>query len=235
MSAPSLETKALVVRSVDSREADRIVTLLTERAGLVAVVARGVRNASKRLGGVVEPMHRLAVTITHPEREVATLAEARVDAVRLGIGAHLEATLVAGYWLRFARALAHPHGDDGSLFASTDGALALLEADARRAPEVEHLVPFAMLAASGYALELDACVACGKVCPESRPSGIDGLRGGLVCRGCGAAPRVLSPALRETLRGAQRGSLDALRPDDREAAAGLAQDVLRHHLGRTVR
>jgi DNA repair protein RecO (recombination protein O) len=230
-----VETSALVVRLVDSGEADRVITLLTETSGLVAVSARGVRKGSKRYGGVLEPMHRLHVTLEHPERDIARLEEARVDAMRLAITANLEASLCAGYWLRFARALAHPHGDEGALFRVTDGALAMLDENASEAARLEHLVPFAMLASVGYALELGACVSCGKPCPGDRPSAVDGRRGGLLCRSCGFARTVLSPDLREVLRGAHAGAFGHVDDAQREIAAALAQDVVLQHVGRSVR
>ena len=230
-----VETPALVVRLVDRGEADRVVTFLTAGAGLVAVSARGVRKGSKRFGGALEPMHRLVVTLEHPEREIATLAEARVDAMRLRLTAHLEASLAAGFWLRFARALAHPHGDDDELFRVTDGALALLDEEPERHGDLTPLVPFAMLASVGYALELERCVGCGKPCPEGRPSAVDGRRGGLLCRACGYASVVLSADLRRAVAGAQEGRFQPLPPDQRELAVRLAQDVAMQHVGHSVR
>jgi DNA repair protein RecO (recombination protein O) len=230
-----VETPALVVRLVDRGEADRLITLLTERTGLVSVSARGVRKGSKRYGGVLEPMHRLVITLEHPEREIARLEEARVDAMRLRITENLEASLAAGYWLRFARVLAHPHGDDHALFRVLDGVLELLEGQPTSAGNLEHLVPFAMLAAVGYAIELESCISCGKPCPPERPSGVDGRRGGLLCRACGYASTVLTAAHREVLREAQRGVFLEVTGDDRALLARLAQDVVVQHLGRSVR
>jgi DNA repair protein RecO (recombination protein O) len=230
-----VETPALVVRLVDRGEADRVVTLLTAASGLVAVAARGVRRGSKRFGGALEPMHRLVVTLEHPEREIATLAEARVDAMRLRLTAHLEAALAAGFWLRFARALAHPHGDDTDLFRVTDGALTLLDDAPERHGDLAPLVPFALLAAVGYALELERCVACGKPCPEERPSAVDGRRGGLLCRACGYATVVLSAELRRAIAGAQEGRFTPLEPEQRDIAARLSQEVAMQHVGHSVR
>jgi DNA repair protein RecO (recombination protein O) len=227
-------TPALVVRLVDRGESDRVVTLLTERAGLVAVSARGVRKGSKRFGSL-EPMHRLAVVIEHPEREIARLEEARIDAMRLRVTAHLEASLAAGFWLRLARALAHPHGDDGDLFRITDRALALLDEDPERHADLSPLVPFAMLAAVGYALELECCVVCGKECPEDRAAAVDARRGGLLCRACGFASLVLPAAARRAIRRAQDGTMEPLGREDAELARRLAQDVVAQHIGHTVR
>ncbi|MBX7197665.1 MAG: DNA repair protein RecO, partial [Sandaracinaceae bacterium] len=43
-------SRAVLLRSVDFGEADRIVTLLTEQHGRVAVMARGARRSQKRFG-----------------------------------------------------------------------------------------------------------------------------------------------------------------------------------------
>src|SRR4051812_49111072 len=45
-----LITPALVVRTVDYGEADRIVTMLTRQAGKLTAIARGARRSYKRFG-----------------------------------------------------------------------------------------------------------------------------------------------------------------------------------------
>ncbi len=230
------ETAGLVVRLVDTGESSRLVTLLTEKKGLIAVSARGVRKGSKSFGGILEPMHRLVLTLEHAERDIARLHEARVDALRLAITGDLDASLCAGYWLRFARSIAHPHGDDAALFRVVDGALDLLNESPPDHRRLEHLVPFAMLAAVGYSLELDQCISCGKACPPERSSAVDGRRGGLLCRTCGHAPMVISGDLRHALREAQGGVFVPLpNAQHRASAASLAQEVVLQHVGRSIR
>ena len=53
----------LVVRTYDLGEADRIVTLLTERHGLVRAVARAVRRTRSRMGASLEPFAVVEVQI----------------------------------------------------------------------------------------------------------------------------------------------------------------------------
>ena len=48
-----LVTQALVLRVTDYGEADRIVTLLTERYGKVSALARGARSSRRRFGAAL--------------------------------------------------------------------------------------------------------------------------------------------------------------------------------------
>ena len=55
MSSRSRQSRALLLRSVDYRDSDRIVTLLTERKGKMSALARGARRSRRRLGGALQP------------------------------------------------------------------------------------------------------------------------------------------------------------------------------------
>ncbi|MGO2653835.1 DNA repair protein RecO, partial [Corynebacterium casei] len=49
-SRPSFRDRAVVIRSYDFGEADRVIVLLTKHNGLVRAVAKGVRRAKSRFG-----------------------------------------------------------------------------------------------------------------------------------------------------------------------------------------
>ena len=51
-----LRSDALVLRSRDWREADRLVTLLTCDAGKITVLARGVKKSKSKFAALVEPL-----------------------------------------------------------------------------------------------------------------------------------------------------------------------------------
>ena len=42
------EVKGLVIRSVDVRDSDRLVTIFTEEKGVVSAIARGARSLKSR-------------------------------------------------------------------------------------------------------------------------------------------------------------------------------------------
>ena len=90
-----------------------------------------------------------------------------------------------------------------------------------------------LLAAVGYALGFERCVKCGRECPESRPSYIDAAHGGLVCRACGGAKRVIGPEVREAARAMQREDVWQTNDRGRVIAEVLAivEEAMAAHAG----
>lgn len=79
---------AVILRTQDLGEADRIVTLLTENHGLLRCVGRGVRKTMSRLGARLEPFGAVDIQIRwgksglHHIEQVEILAP--VGTTRLG-------------------------------------------------------------------------------------------------------------------------------------------------------
>jgi DNA repair protein RecO (recombination protein O) len=200
-----IESEALVVRTVEFGEADLVVTFVTEQVGKLSAIARGARKGSKRLSGSLEPVHTVAVMLEDKGGDLATLKEARVVRARTGLTGRLEALEAAGVALRWARHAFPPRTPE------PQGWLILLELldvlDAGIAPPKRELARagLAMLAALGYALDLERCVVCGRPCPSTKVACVDPARGGLVCRSCGGASTVLVPELRVAARSLAAG------------------------------
>ncbi|MFM8776870.1 MAG: DNA repair protein RecO, partial [Actinomycetota bacterium] len=56
--------KAVVLRTYDLREADRIIVMMTENHGKVRAVANGVRKMSSRFGARLEPLSHVDILIS---------------------------------------------------------------------------------------------------------------------------------------------------------------------------
>src|SRR5882672_2359480 len=63
------ETEALVLRTYNLAEADKIVVCLTRNAGLVRGVARGSRKLKNRFGAALEPYTLLQLTYYQKENQ----------------------------------------------------------------------------------------------------------------------------------------------------------------------
>lgn len=189
----------MLVRAVAVGEADLVVTFFTRTDGKLSAMVRGARRSQKRFGGALEPIHGLAVRLADRGREMCTLEEARLERPRTTLTSDLARMDVAGHALRWVRHLCPPRTPEPGVWAEL---VALLDAldrlDAGMPPE-GHLAAFGLrlLAEMGYALDLGACVRCGKPCPPGRPAFVDAARGGLVCMACGGARRAISGDLRE--------------------------------------
>lgn len=190
-----VETRALVLGRTQVGDADLLLQLLTEERGLLTVAARSARRASSRLGAL-EPMQTLRVKFALPEgRDIGTLKESVVTAARANLVADEERMLAALSVLRGVKLLVLPGAVDRELFAMVDASLdaisrtedvarASLHANARIADVL------------GFSLSFDACVRCGRLCPDGAPALIEPAEGGLVCRACGGGPLRLSAAER---------------------------------------
>ena len=225
-----LESQALVVRTVEFGESDVIATLITEEAGKVGAVVRGARKGSRRGGGALEPVHTIAVLLEDKGAELTTLKESRIVRLRPGVVSNLEALDAAGAALRWARHLFPPRTPEPAGWAVLVGLLDRLDEAAGPPRRELARAGLGMLAAVGYALELEQCAVCGRPCPEGRAACVDPARGGLVCRACGGASSVLLPADRQAARVLSGGDSDVT-DASAEAVLGLVDRAMAAHAG----
>lgn len=226
-----IESDALVVRTVEVGESDVVATLMTERAGKIAALARGARKGSRRMGGALEPVHTVSVLLDDRGQELTTLKEARIVRLRSAVASNLEALEAAGIALRWARhvfPLRTPEpGGWLALVELLDG----LDAGSRSPHRDLARAGLSMLSAIGYGLDFARCVACGRVCPDGRRAGLDQARGGLVCRSCGGGSTVIAAGLRRAAMDLARGgSVDVTDADARQILA-LVDRAMALHAG----
>jgi DNA repair protein RecO (recombination protein O) len=221
-----IESEALVVRTVEVGESDVIATLITEQVGKVGAVVRGARKGSRRIGGALEPIHTISVLLEDRGAELTTLKESRIVRTRPGVVASLDALDAAGVALRWARHSFPPRTPEPEGWSILVELLDVLDGGARSPRSELARAGLRMLAAVGYAIDLERCVVCGRPCPEDKPACVDPGRGGLVCRSCGGASTVLSPAVRAAAR-----STHEIAPDSAETILRLVDLAMAAHAG----
>jgi DNA repair protein RecO (recombination protein O) len=195
-----IESEALVVRTVEVGESDVIATLITERAGKVSAIVRGARKGSRRVGGALEPVHGIAVLLDDRGKELTTLKEARIVRPRPKVTSDLAALEAAGVALRWARHSFPPRTREPEGWAILGELLDALESGAPSPRAELARAGLALLAAVGFGIDLERCVACGRPCPSSKAACVDLARGGLVCRSCGGCGTVIPPEVRAAAR-----------------------------------
>jgi DNA repair protein RecO (recombination protein O) len=232
-----IESEALVVRTVEVGESDVIATLLTEQIGKIGAVVRGARKGSRRVGGALEPVHTIGVLLDDKGTDVATLKESRIVRVRANVVSDLDALEAAGVALRWARHLFPARHREPEGWAVLMTLLDVLDARPVSAGGAEwarkHLAQagFAMLAAVGYAMDLERCVVCGRPCPGGKPAFIDPARGGLVCRSCGGAAQLLPAAVRVAAKALAEGRIDAVTDAHARALLAIVDRAMAAHAG----
>jgi len=191
-------TRAVLLRSVAYGEADRIVTLLTESRGRVALMARGARRSAKRFAGALEPYALIEAEIALGRGDVGRLAQARVLRAFPGILADLEKMSVAAAGIELVRETVGGREDpDPRLLPTISRFFEVVESTA--AEEVLLAFSLRLLALCGLEPNLTSCGRCGRKAPEGKAALFEPAAGAIVCRGCGGGPIKLGGTLRACL------------------------------------
>lgn len=191
---------ALLLRSVDYRETDRIVTLLTEHHGCVAAVARGARVSRRRFAGALSPFALLQVQVASQRGDLQRLASAEVSRGYLQILGNLERMRQAGAALNLVRLVAQEAPADVAMFEATVAVLDVLDTcELAELSAVRLAFAAQAIALSGWQPELEQCGLCGRRPQEGQAAQFDPLQGYLICRACGVAPLLLTGAVRAFL------------------------------------
>jgi DNA repair protein RecO (recombination protein O) len=233
-------TRALLLRSVDYRESDRVVTLLTERFGKRSALARAARASKRRFGGALQPLCVLEVQLQRGRGELETLVSAQIKqpfARTLGDLARMSAGFAG---IELLRELTAEHEIDPALFALALAFLTALDAGECAPEPLGVCFAAALLAELGHAPRLDRCGPCGKRPGEDQSACFDPVQGTIVCRACGGASHRLPPRVRERLGRASAGDFAAAAAGEwsrlEEVRARRALDAfVEARLGRALR
>ncbi len=218
------------MRAVPYAEADLILGLFTESLGRVSAMARRARAPGKRKFHL-EPMHTLDVVLS--ERSEATLVQlssASMAVPRMHLVQSFDRMKAAGTALRWVRQSTPHRTPEPEVWAHLAEFLDSLDQESLPASPTGLLavVGLRLLQSLGYALELQACVVCGRPCPEERSAHIDPVRGGLVCRRCGGHGPTLDAATRRRFQRAILGTSVLIEPD-LPVASDIVESALLAH------
>ncbi len=231
-----LRTDALLLRSIDYGDADRVVTFVTETAGKIGTLARGARRSKRRFAGALEPFALLEIEWFPGRGELARLESAVVKRSFHGITRDLGAMTMAGAGLELLREATPKNEPDERLF---EAAIAFLEALDQTADESILLAfQLRLLVLLGHAPNIHRCGHCDKAAPDGQAAAFDPKLGAIVCQACGGASLLLSGAGRERIRTGMMKSFASERgwePRERDDARRVIAGMVEAHLERTMR
>ncbi len=238
-----LKLTAIVLRTVDYGESDRVVSLLSLERGKLSAFARGARASRRRFGGALEPFTLLAAEVSDRSgSDLMVLESVTVSRAFGGIRSDLARIACAGYACELARELVRDHEPHAELFELLASYLGRLDSAPAR-PWALRAFELGALRAAGLMPRLDACARCGEPLSAEGPERLrfDPGQGGFLCRSCPwTAPRGLdaAPATARSLARLQKGGLDAAEAEPLPPAGAEARDLLsafiEHHLGRRL-
>ncbi len=226
----SYRDRALVVRTYDFNEADRIIVLLTREHGIVRGVAKGVRQGKSRFGSRLQILVQVDVQI-YPGRNLSTITGADTLVWYGKLINDYDRYTCACALLDVAERLAGPNNAE-ELF---DCAVARLDDLQHCADPTEALDYFLLRAMSwaGWKPSLFNCASCGA--PGPHYSFHPGA-GGAVCQNCRpvGAEDVDTAALHFMWLLAERGAAPGFRPGVKAAAHHLLVEYLQWHLEQKI-
>jgi len=155
------DTEALILRSYNLAEADKIVVCLSRSAGLIRGVAKGCRKLRNRFGAALEPF--TVVNLTYYEKENQELVSFRqVEILKSRFNLSSNATMLTGfsYMGDLLIDFSPPHQANDNLFRM---ALACFEAASETPSDLDAVLRYFevwLLKLEGFLSDLRACANC---------------------------------------------------------------------------
>ncbi len=234
----TLRTEALVLRSVDFSEADRILHLLVPELGRITVIAKHARRSVKRFAGNLDFFNQLRVQIDRKRSgAMSRLDQARLVRSFAPLRSHPTRFALGCYLLEMLDRLAPEGGsrvDMQRLFVFATEALQWL-CHCSPDEKARIFLELRALQALGLRPELRHCVRCGRLPEERDEVDFHIPDGGPLCGACALRQSGLMRVHRGTLRTLEQGLLWDLDRLDRLLLPPRALEEARQLVGRFQR
>jgi DNA repair protein RecO (recombination protein O) len=183
------KTRAIVIKSMNLSESDRLITFMTENHGKVKCVAKGARKAKNQFWGSLEPMslihliyfgreHQSLFRLNHSDI-IESFQTIRDDFDKLYTGIYfldlIDAMILEGHW-------------EPKVFGLLYQALAALNQQTELEP-LRRLFEIRLLSLSGYKPQLEHCVLCRKL-PVNGMIPFSYAHNGILCSSCSNSARI---------------------------------------------
>ena len=196
-----LTTQGIVLRGVDYKESDKILTVLTRDGGKLTVRAKGCRRKGSRLAASVQLLAWSDMTLFE-YRDRYTLNDAEPLELFWGVRSDVEKVALGSYFAEVTEAVSGEEQADPAVLSLLLNSLYALDKLDRPLPLVKAVFELKLLSLIGYEPLLDACAVCGAAEPEdARFQLTEGMLTCAKCRSGGEGPSVpVSPAVLTAMR-----------------------------------
>lgn len=176
-----LTTKALVLREVNYKESDKILTVLTADEGKLTLSARGCRKKGSPIAAASQLLVWSELTL-YEYRGRWAVKEASAERQFDGVRADLERLALASYFAEVTEALAEEGQPEPGLLSLILNCLHALDKLELPLGLVKTAFEWRAMALAGYEPVTDGCAVCGRSDPEDPRVN---LRAGVVhCAAC---------------------------------------------------
>ena len=175
------DLSGVVLRAVDYKETDRILTVLTDQNGLMTVKAQGCRKKNSPLAAPTQLLVYSHMTLFE-YRDYWSVKEATVQEQFLGVREDLEKLSLASYIAEVAQCVGVEGESNPELLSLVLNSFYALD-KLQKPPElIRAAFDLKCMSIAGYAPLLDACAVCGL--PEPEGPYLNLQEGVLHCKSC---------------------------------------------------
>src|SRR6267143_7028931 len=156
-----VETEALVLRTYNFGEADKIVVCLTHTSGLIRAVAKGCRKLKSRFGAALEPFTLAKITYYQKEnQELVSLSQAEIVKSHFDLSSQAETLTGLAYMGDLVVEFSPPYEPNEKLFRMVT---ACLDAISDSQPDLQIILRYFevwLLKLEGFLPDLRCCGEC---------------------------------------------------------------------------
>lgn len=160
-----LTTKALVLREVNYKESDKILTVLTADEGKLTVSARGCRKKGNALAAACQLLVWSEMTL-YEYRGRWAVREALSERQFQGVRSDLDKLALASYIAEVTETLAEEGQPEPELLSLTLNCLHGLDRMELHPEKIKASYEWKAMALAGYEPMTDGCAVCGRETPE---------------------------------------------------------------------
>ncbi len=178
----TLRTDGIVIREQSTGEQDRLITILTQKHGIIKGFVNGARNPKNKNVGATDLLCYSDFYIEKNKRDVFVIREATAKHVFFSLRENITLLSLAQYFAQLCYELA-PREEDSSEFLSVMlNSLYLLSKGQKNVKLIKAVTEMRMLCLSGYMPNIVACCKCGQY--ESEKMFFSCNTGMLYCPDC---------------------------------------------------
>lgn len=192
-----VETKGIVIKENNVGEQDRLLTLLTEKLGVIRAFARGARSIKSKSLSATQLFCYSGMSIwcsadKYVIREIEPLE------VFFNLRNDIEKVALAQYFAQLSDELA-PHEESGKDYLRLMlNCLSFLCNDEKPAEQLKSIFELRILSMAGYMPNLEGCASCGRF--ESKEMYFDISTGELFCSECAHGGEKLNMSVVSAMR-----------------------------------
>ncbi|MBR0351953.1 MAG: DNA repair protein RecO [Oscillospiraceae bacterium] len=196
-----INTKGLILKEARYKEADRIITLFTEKCGKITVSAHGALSKRSKYSASTQSLTYSDFVLDYRKGKYS-VKEATVSEYFTGLRTDITKYSLACYFCDAVDVLSIEEASDVSILRIILNALYALSNDLFSQEQIKAAFELKLISAVGFQPDVDSCCVCGAEDPEEPVFLIE--NGRLCCRKCHTAAMGFSLNIDESVLRAMR-------------------------------